>query len=425
MSNQLNEQTPVPEEVGGQPPRGRKRRFYGLLVFLALLFVLGAGLTAYVHVVGGLRNALASLPLLGPPDLTKVFGKDKLRVLVLGIDENWTEKDIMYTANARSDTMMAVSIDLSTKNVGILSIPRDTWVEIPKVGFAKINEAYADAGPQRAERTVEKNFGVPPFDYYVVLRIDATKNLVDAIGGIDVAVEKDMDYDDGWGHLHIHLKKGYQHLDGEHAVGYVRYRHDAEGDFGRMRRQRQVIQVLSHRLKDPSIVFALPSLVATVFENVRTDMPRDRMFALALGMRDVSPQMVHAAQLPVNVGWTNGQSVLFADQTQTAAIVRKYLIAGFGGGFDPSSVHVTVQNGSGTPGAASAMAAHLRKRGFTVVGTGNAKSFDHAKTTVTGTDRQMAGEVAKQLPVHNAQIAVGPVEGGDIEIVIGRDYRIQ
>jgi len=101
------------------------------------------------------------------------------------------------------------------------------------------------------------------------------------------------------------------------------------------------------------------------------------------------------------------------------------LVVGFGDQFDPSTVHVKVENGSGTPGAASAMADYLRRRGFTIVETGNAKSFHNAKTTITGPDQNIMGEVVKQLPVHNPLIAVGAVQGGDVDIVVGQDYRTQ
>jgi polyisoprenyl-teichoic acid--peptidoglycan teichoic acid transferase len=408
-------------DTDSPPPR---KRTIGLATVLAVFCIAAAALAAYVSVKGGIGQAIGTLPFM-QPDLRSVFGKDKLRVLVLGIDDNWTDSDELYTAQTRSDTNIAVAVDLLTKNVSVVSIPRDLWVDIPKDGYGKLNEAYADAGPQRTEATLVQNFGMPAFDYYVVLNINATKSIVDAIGGVDIDVEKDMDYDDSWGQLHIHLKKGMQHLDGDQTVGYIRFRHDPEGDFGRMRRQRQVVQILVHRLKDPSITAHVPALVDVFRRNVRTDMPYPRMLELALGMRDLTPQMVHESEIPADVGWTDGQSVLFANQATTAAIVHKYLVIGFGNAFDPSTVHVKVENGSGTPGAASAMADYLRQRGFTIVETGNAKTFNNAKTTITGADQKITGEVAKQLPVQNAVIAIGPVDGGDVDIIVGRDYKIQ
>ncbi len=406
-------------EPPAAPPQQRiPRRVIAMILGLTLMFAF----FGYVKYKGGFGGAFA--PFLPSPDLVQVFGKPNLRVLVMGLDENWTNSDEMYTAGTRTDTLLGVNIDLANKQVSVLSIPRDLWVYIPKSGYGKINEAFGDGGPQRVEATVIRDFGAPPFDYYIVLKIDATKNIVDALGGLDVSVEKDMDYDDTWGHLHIHLKKGMHHLTGEQAVGYVRFRHDPEGDFGRMRRQRQVIATLAKRLRDPSIAFHLPALLSIFKDNVRTDMPFGKMYDLALGMRDVTPQMVHSAQLPAVVGWADGQSVLFYPDVEAHAMARKYLTVGYGNRFDPSTVHVRVENGSGTPGAASALADFLRQRGFDVVETGNAKSFNNSRTTIKTADKTVAGEVAKQLPVRNPQIAVGPVDGVDVVIVIGSDYRI-
>ena len=425
MSDQfVNPPSQQPPSAVSAPRPARPARGF-LWSLLALIAVAGAiSFGVYVKHKHGLQNALAELNL-AQPDLTEIFGKPKLRVLVMGVDENWTQGDEMYTSSSRSDTMLAVNVDLASHQVGIVSIPRDLWVHIPKSGYGKINEAIADAGPLRSEKTVVDNLNFPPFDNYVVLKIDATKNLVDAIGGLDVDVEKDMDYDDSWGHLHIHLKKGPQHLNGEQTVGYIRFRHDPEGDFGRMRRQRQVIGDLVKRMKDPAIFAKLPSLIGLVQANVRTDLSYDKLFYLALALRDETPAMVHTAQLPVLEGFTDGESVLFYDAANGRPVVQKYIVAGFGNEFDPSTVHVIVHNGSGQPGAASALADYLRQRGFNVVSTGNASSFDNPKTRVTGVDKNVAGEVAKRLPVKDADVTTGTVDGGDIEIVIGRDFRAQ
>jgi len=413
---------PVTEQAADAvAPRPRLRKRW---LFFALCLLVLVAATSFVFFAKS-RGYNALGPFLPSPDLTQVFGKPNLRILVMGLDENWTQSDEVYTAGARTDTLLGVNIDLANKQVNVLSIPRDLWVYIPKFGYGKINEAFGDGGPLRTEATVTKNLATPPWDYYVVLKIDATKNIVDALGGLDVNVEKNMDYDDTWGHLHIHLKKGLQHLNGEQAVGYIRFRHDPEGDLGRMRRQRQVIQILAHRLRDPSIALHLPALLSIFKDNVRTDMPMAKMYDLALGMRNVTPQQVHSAQVPSVVGWIDGESVLFAPDVEAKALVHKYMVVGYGSSFDPSTVHVRVENGSGTPGAASALADLLRQRGFTVVETGNAKSFDNKKTTIKGPDQKTAGEVAKQLPMKNPQIAVGPVDGVDIDIVIGADFRIQ
>jgi polyisoprenyl-teichoic acid--peptidoglycan teichoic acid transferase len=420
-TNESASHVPTAFETARAP---KPARVFGWTVFAAALLICVITLGLYVHHKHGLRNMLAEMNLASP-DLTEIFGKQKLRVLVMGLDENWDEKDQMYTSGTRSDTMLGVNIDLASHQVAIVSIPRDLWVHIPKSGYGKINEAIADGGPQRSEKTVVDNLNMPLFDNYLILKIDATKNLVDALGGLDVNVEKTMDYDDSWGHLHIHLKKGPQHLNGEQVVGYVRFRHDPEGDYGRMRRQRQVIGDLVKRVKDPMIFTKLGSLIALFQDNVRTDLTYDKIFYLALALRGETTAMVHTTQLPVLEGFTGGQSVLFYDAANGRPIVQKYMVVGFGNQFDPATVHVTVHNGSGQPGAASALADYLRQRGFTVVATGNAATFNNARTKVKGVDKNMVGEVAKRLPIKDVDESTGDVDGADIDITIGRDYRAQ
>jgi hypothetical protein len=149
------------------------------------------------------------------------------------------------------------------------------------------------------------------------------------------------------------------------------------------------------------------------------------MLTLAFALRDITPQMVHTAELPTDIGFTDGQSVLYFRPQAGADMIHKYLIVGFTGAFDPSTVRLKVENGSGKPGAATAMADYLRQRGFTVIETRNAKRFGAAKTSITGPNVTIVSLVAKQMPVTNVLTAIGPVEGGDIDIIVGKDYRIQ
>ena len=141
-------------------------------------------------------------------------GQDKLTIVCMGIDDNWTNSDVVYTANARTDTLFVLTLDLKHKKATMLSIPRDTYAHI--VGTKndwhfKINAAYTTGGPDRTVATVNEFLGTNA-NHYLVLNIDATKKMVDALGGVDVDVEHEMHYHDKWGHLSIDLHPGQQHL---------------------------------------------------------------------------------------------------------------------------------------------------------------------------------------------------------------------
>ena len=138
-------------------------------------------------------------------------------------------------------------------------------------------------GPHAAERAVAKFLGLPGFDRYVVLRVDATKSLVDAIGGIDVPVAQAMNYDDSWGHLHIHFTPGMHHMNGDQAVSYSRFRHDACSDPCRIQRQQQVLRITIAKLKGDKFndLTHIHSLIDVVNRNVETDLDTTEKLSLA------------------------------------------------------------------------------------------------------------------------------------------------
>jgi polyisoprenyl-teichoic acid--peptidoglycan teichoic acid transferase len=236
-------------------------------------------------------------------------GQTRLTLLCMGLDRNWTNKNMPYTKNTRTDTMMAVSLDLGTRQVQVLSIPRDMWVEIPGHGSNKINDAHAIGGVPLALETIQQFLGVS-MDYYVVVKLGAVGRFVDAIGGVTLDVEKDMDYDDNWGQLHIHLKKGVQHLSGEQVEGYMRFRHDAESDFGRMRRQQQAMRAVLATLQSPGVAVHLPRLIDTYTENIDTNLKREQILGLARLFHDVQPETVITESLPGRSRMRDGISYL-------------------------------------------------------------------------------------------------------------------
>ena len=196
------------------------------------------------------------------PSPQQVFGKSNLLVLVEGLDYDYNEKDEEYSTDSRSDVIWAVNLDFANKRIYQLSIPRDMVATMPNGTQAKINQAQSEGGVKEAKSVIARWLGIPPFNRYVILRIDATKEFIGAIGGVNVDVKSSnclqyktgctgdtLDYDDTWGHLHIHLKEGLQHLDGEHAVAYMRFRHDWCSDPCRIMRQQQVLQAVAAKIK--------------------------------------------------------------------------------------------------------------------------------------------------------------------------------
>jgi len=235
--------------------------------------------------------------------------QSRLNILCMGLDRNWTDKDMPYSKGTRTDTMIVANLDLMTEKVQVLSVPRDLRVEIPGHRVSKINDAYRFGGVDLTLETV-KEFLQIPMDYYVLVKLGAVQRFIDAIGGITIDVEKDMDYEDNWGKLFIHLKKGPQHLNGEQVEGYMRFRHDAESDFGRMRRQQQAMKAVLARLQSPSVAMHIPQLIEEFDHSIQTNLSREQILGLANMLHQVRPEEVVSESLPGRDRMIDGISYL-------------------------------------------------------------------------------------------------------------------
>lgn len=220
--------------------------FYLVLcfVFLGMGTALGwMGKSALVTniVVGKIKNSLG-IPQQNP------FSQDNLTLLVLGCDEDWYfGGEQLIRHQARSDMMLLCRLDFKNNRITGISIPRDTLVAADGHAEQKIN-GYHLYGNDSSRIAVETLLPGVHIDRVMALNFDSFKQMVDAIGGIEVYVPKNMNYDDNRGHLHIHLKAGRQHLDGDQAEGFVRFRH-SDDDFHRTARQRDFVIAFKDALR--------------------------------------------------------------------------------------------------------------------------------------------------------------------------------
>lgn len=257
----------------------------------------------------------------------RVFGNnDRMNILILGIDYNHDSKGIVYTKGARSDTMMVMSLSREGKFLNLVSIPRDTKVYLGDgYGYDKINAAYSFGGVEQAKKVVSSFLGVP-IHHHLVVKVTGAKKLVDVIGGLPIDVEKDLDYDDNWGNLHIHLKKGPQILNGEQAVGYARFRMDEEGDRGRIRRQQQVIKALGSRVKEPALAAKFMSIAEVVKETLDTDLKPLEMVDLASLYGDFDFKLMRSGAIVGDDAFdSNGTSFIEPYAPENERTVRRLL----------------------------------------------------------------------------------------------------
>ncbi|MBM7853701.1 LCP family protein required for cell wall assembly [Desulfohalotomaculum tongense] len=272
--------------------RRKLKRKLPLVIFcilLAALFASGYALASKLLLPNPAQEVGAAGAGKDDEDIPDIEGR--LNFLLMGMDARPGE------TKARTDTMIFVSIDKETGRIAMMSIPRDTRVEIPGHGVDKINAANVYGGPELASKTVSKLLNVP-IDYYVLTNFDGFKDIVDAVGGVKIDVEQDMRYKDPADGTLIDLKKGRQRLDGEKALQYVRYRGYVRGDIDRTVHQQKFLKALAKEVLQPSTVTKLHKLVPSINRAVDTNLGLVQMASLAKAARNLSSAEIITQTLP-------------------------------------------------------------------------------------------------------------------------------
>lgn len=207
---------------------------------------------------------------------------ERINVLIMGLDRTVSDQNRnIVLPISRTDALIAASFDPAGRRVYLLSIPRDTRASIPGHGTAKINAAHAWGGAALTTRTVQNFLGVP-FSYYIEIEQRGFVRMIDAVGGVNIHIDKDLNYDDNWDGLHIHLKKGYRRLGGQSAIEYARFRHDPLGDIGRITRQQQVMNALLDELRQPRVILRMDRILRVFREDIKTNLSERQLITLAL-----------------------------------------------------------------------------------------------------------------------------------------------
>lgn len=275
-----------------------------ILMIVTAICVVGYIAFGYFFPETGLDN-------LAPTDRLNL----KKNIVVMGVDER--SDDV-----GRSDTLFVVMFDSSNKSASLLSVPRDTRVRIDGHGWDKINHAYAYGGRELTQKTVEELLGIK-INNYVMVDFKGFTGLVDAIGGIDIDVEKDMYYHDTWDGFTVDLKKGRQHLDGKTAIQYVRFR-DEEGDIGRIRRQQHFLMAVYDKITSADMLLHIPGLAKQLTSMVKTDMPLGDMIDLGRALHSmVKEKGLSMAMVPGTPKYIDGISYWLPDITDLRELMEK------------------------------------------------------------------------------------------------------
>ncbi|MDL2280892.1 LCP family protein [Selenomonadales bacterium OttesenSCG-928-I06] len=265
-----------------------KKYFAGCLIIITLL-VVTLGAAFYWASKGMFQRADNNDDDGAVNEVYEYDFPNKINILVLGVDER--KEDV-----GRSDTMFVVMIDTVTKDVSLLSIPRDTRVRIPGYGWDKVNHAYAHGEVPLTKKTIEAFLGVP-MDYYVKIDFKGFYKIIDALGGVTINVERPMYYEDPYDDLVIDIDKGVQTLDGKSAIHYVRYR-DEDGDLGRIERQQVFIKAVIDKAKSPMTLARLPMIISELSSAIKTDMTTSEMLGLVPYINSISSDKLRTEMVP-------------------------------------------------------------------------------------------------------------------------------
>ncbi|MBP8863041.1 MAG: LCP family protein [Anaerolineae bacterium] len=368
-------------------------------------------------------------------------GTERVNLLLLGVDERPQENGM-----ARTDTMMVLTLDPTTLQAGVLSIPRDLWVPIPGYNQGRINTAhrlgelynYPGGGPALARETVEYNLGIP-IQYYVRLNFQGFVDLIDLIGGIDVYVAEPINDplypDNNYGYDPLYIPAGQQHFDGAMALKYARTRHDSN-DFERARRQQQVLLAVLERVSSlnllPQLAPRLGELYTLMDQSVSTDLTLDEVLALAGLAIKVDRTQIRFAVIDStcteNYITPEGAQVLIPLRDRIRE-VRDYV---FGGAelasqtVEQENATIGVLNGTGRAGLAASTTDYLKEQGVAVAAFGNADRADYA-TTMIILNRPKPATAARLatllgLPQSAIVTASNVAAAQDITLILGADY---
>jgi LCP family protein required for cell wall assembly len=375
-------------------------------------------------------------------------GATRVNVLIMGLDyRDWEAGEI-----PRTDTMILFTMDPVSKTAGMLSIPRDMWVDIPNYGYAKINTAYylgeinnlPGGGPALAMDTVEHFLGVP-IDYYAQIDFYAFVKFIDSLGGLDLNVPDEITVDPlGPGNT-VKLYPGVQTLDGATTLAFARTRYTEGGDFDRASRQQLVVMELRRQIVSlnmlPTLIAKAPVLYQDLSSGIRTNLSLKDVISLAWTAKDIKENDIKQGvisppdQVLLDTS-PDGLSILIPVHDRIQILRDEIFTSGVQAG--PAAVNsdaaqlvsaeqarVSVRNGTATAGLATRTSDYLRSLGMNVVEEANAdRVYERSSIIVVNGKPNTITKLAELMGVDSGNISFqyNPDEAVDVILIVGNDW---
>lgn len=377
-----------------------------------------------------------------------------INILVVGTDN--------VDGTRRSDAISVIHINKALTKVRALSIPRDTRVNIDRVGVSKINHAYAYGGVKLLQKTVSDFLSIP-IHHHVVINAHGIKALIDEVGGVTVDIKHPMKYDDFAGNLHINFDPGKTHLDGERLLQYVRFRSNSKGDIGRIERQQEVSKLLFDQVFRLRSLIVSPKLMRLFFKSVQTNLSLSQMSQyLSVFLRKKDELSIQFLTVPGSVRLLGGVSywrpdIVYLDNLisrtfvdykptydddqhkeskqnekpfvtnhQIRRVSQQIALDNDQEWVEKNPFAIEVLNGNGTAGLASKTARFLRAKKMVVTKVSNSQSFNYADTLIVDWkgNVEKSLKLAKLLNIKPSNIVVYDRQDKplDITLVLGKNW---
>lgn len=330
-----------------------------------------------------------------------------------------------------SDTMLLLRFDPNGDRLTVLSLPRDTQTEIEGYGVRKINEANLHGGAALTAQTVSNLLEGVPIDRYVRINIQGIEKLIDALGGVTVYVPKDMKYTDFSQHLYINLKAGKQHLDGEKAVQFLRFRHDTYGDIGRVQRQQMLIRSVVEQALKPQTILKMPEILSVIKAHIDTNLTAEELVAMAGFAGQTPRQNVQMLMLPGNFSGNGKKEVSYwlPSPEKIHAMVVQHFDQGTldGESFENTDIRIAIQNSTNDGEATQRMVTYLREKGYTNISVDEDQSEPLKVTRIVAQNGDDLGAYQLKTLLGLGEVLVestGKI-GSDITLQLGEDWQTQ
>jgi len=372
---------------------------------------------------------------LSKKDITSKLSKEELEkisneggscnILIMGVDVG-TPGATNDDDPKRTDTMIVAHYNAKDKKLSLVSIPRDTLIQIDGKN-QKINAAHFFGGVASAVSAVEELLGIK-IDYYGKIDYEGFRKVIDAIGGVDMEITNEMNYDDPTQDLSIHFKKGTTvHLDGKKAEEFFRWRKNNDGtglaraDLDRIKNQQLFISKVMAKVKSPTILIKIPSILSAIQSYVETNMDANGILKYGYLFATMGKDKISMDTINTDEKYINNISYVVYDEAKNKDILSK-LNDSQVQNIDKSKYKIKILNGTKKSGLASDFSKYLSENGYNKAVTDNGDPTSKTKIIVYNKSEDIKADLIKDFKTDNIEFLSSEEENFDIIVMLGEDH---